>query len=68
MRWSLRPYLISLSGVMDSGHAMEMRCTLVLISNAASEGMYRVTGFKSAGSTVVPSHSSPADLADIVKG
>ena len=48
---------------MDSGHAMEMRCALVLISFPASEGVFRVSGFKSAGSTVVPSHLSPADLA-----
>lgn len=47
---------------MDSGHAMEMRCALVLISLAASEGVFRIPGFKSAGSTVVPSHLSPADL------
>jgi hypothetical protein len=52
-----------LGGVMDSGHAMEMRCALVLISLAASEGLFRISGFKSAGSTVVPSHLSPADLA-----
>src|SRR6201997_1354716 len=52
-----------LGGVMDSGHAMEMRCALVLISLAASEGVFRISGFKSAGSTVVPSHLSPADLA-----
>src|ERR1700739_289022 len=48
---------------MDSGHAMEMRCALVLITFPASEGVFRVSGFKSAGSTVVPSHLSPADLA-----
>jgi len=46
---------------MDSGHAMEMP---VLISLAASEGMFRV---KSAGSTVVPSHLSPADLTSTKK-
>ena len=51
------------SGVMDSGHLMEMRCALVLISFAASKGVFRISGFKSAGATVVPSHSSPADLA-----
>src|ERR1700753_1269240 len=42
---------------------MEMRCALVLITFPASEGVFRITGFKSAGSTVVPSHLSPADLA-----
>lgn len=52
-----------LSGVIDSGHAMEMRCALVLITFPASEGVFRISGFKSAGSTVVPSHLSPADLA-----
>ena len=41
----------------------ERRLDVVLISNPASEGMFRITGFKSAGSTVVPSHLSPADLA-----
>ena len=52
-----------LGGVMDSGHLMEMRGALVLISLAASEGVFCISGFKSAGSTVVPSHLSPADLA-----
>src|SRR5215469_14541774 len=56
-----------LGGVMDSGHAMEMRCAPVLITLTASEGMFRDTGFKSAGSTVVPSHLSPADLASTKK-
>ena len=50
---------------MDSGHLMEMRCALVLISLAASEGVFCISGFKSAGSTVVPSHLSPADPAII---
>jgi hypothetical protein len=65
MRIAVKVYanVSGLGGVMDSGHAMEMRCALVLISLAASEGVFRISGFKSAGSTVVPSHLSPADLA-----
>jgi hypothetical protein len=34
------------SGVIDPGRFMEMRCALVLISLAASEGVFRITGFK----------------------
>jgi hypothetical protein len=40
-----------------------MRFTLVLVKVAALEDLYRKQVFQSDGSTVVPSLSSPADLA-----
>jgi len=41
-----------------------MRCSLVLLSNTALEGIFRFTGFESAGFDLVSPHSSPADLAE----
>src|SRR5712691_10465744 len=40
-----------------------MRCALVLFSNAALEGFSGLQVSRAPGSTVVSSHSSPADLA-----
>jgi len=54
----VEPKLLALDG---------MRCALVLLSNAASEGIFRFTGFESAGfdrCVILSSHSSPADLAE----
>ena len=41
-----------------------MRCALVLFSNAALEGFSGLQVSRAPGSTVVSSHSSPADLAE----
>ena len=41
-----------------------MRCALVLFSNAALEGFSCLQVSRAPGSTVVSSHSSPADLAE----
>src|ERR1700678_4086745 len=41
-----------------------MRCALVLFSNAALEGFPCLQVSRVPGSTVVSSHSSPADLAE----
>jgi hypothetical protein len=40
-----------------------MRCALVLFSNAALKGFSGLQVSRAPGSTVVSSHSSPADLA-----
>ena len=40
-----------------------MRCALVLFSFAAFEGCFRIKVSRAPGSTVVPSHGSPANLA-----
>ena len=42
-----------------------MRCALVLFSNAAFEGFSGLQVSRAPGSTVVPSHGSPANLAGI---
>jgi hypothetical protein len=44
-----------------------MRCALVLFSFAALEGIFRVQVSGAPGSTDVPSHGSPANLAGILK-
>src|ERR1700757_3912093 len=44
-----------------------MRCALVLISFAALVGIFRIQVSGAPGSTVVPSHGSPANLAGISK-
>jgi len=44
-----------------------MRCALVLFNNAAFAGIFRVQVSGAPGSTVVPSHGSPANLAGISK-
>src|ERR1700757_584852 len=44
-----------------------MRCALVLISFAALVGIFRIQVSGAPGSTVVPSHGSPANLAGILK-
>jgi hypothetical protein len=44
-----------------------MRFTLVLVKVAVLEDLYRQQVFPSDGSTVVPSLSSPADLAGNVE-
>src|SRR5208282_6685365 len=44
-----------------------MRCALVLFSNAAFGGIFRIQVSGAPGSTVVPSHGSPANLAGISK-
>jgi hypothetical protein len=41
-----------------------MRCALVLFSNAALKGFSGLQVSRAPGSTVVSSHSSPADLAE----
>jgi hypothetical protein len=41
-----------------------MRCALVLISWAVLEDFFRLQVSRAPGSTVVPSHGSPADLAE----
>src|SRR5713226_3011071 len=41
-----------------------MRCALVLFSNPALEGFSGLRVSRAPGSTVVSSHSSPADLAE----
>jgi hypothetical protein len=44
-----------------------MRCALVLFSFAAFEGCFRIKVSRAPGSTVVPSHASPANLAGMSK-
>src|ERR1700732_5548564 len=44
-----------------------MRCAPVLFSNAAFAGIFRMQVSGAPGSTVVPSHVSPANLAGISK-
>src|ERR1700758_4117708 len=44
-----------------------MRCALVLFNNAALVGIFRIQVSGAPGSTVVPSHVSPANLAGILK-
>src|ERR1700747_2563768 len=44
-----------------------MRCALVLFSNAAFVGIFRMQVSGAPGSTVVPSHGSPANVAGISK-
>jgi hypothetical protein len=44
-----------------------MRFTLVLVNFSVLEDLYRKQVFQSDGSTVVPSLSSPADLAGNVE-
>src|ERR1700741_3079009 len=44
-----------------------MRCALVLISFAALVGIFRIQVSGAPGSTVLPSHVSPANLAGILK-
>ena len=44
-----------------------MRCAVVLTSYTASEGLFRLTGFESAGFDRCAISCSPADLADIGK-
>src|ERR1700674_3146831 len=43
-----------------------MRCALVLFSQAALKDFSGLQVSRAPGSTVVPSHSSPADLAEII--
>ena len=59
--WSAQMYA-ALVGAVAPGQD-GMRCALFPISNAALKDFFRVRVFRAPGSTVVPSHCSPADLA-----
>jgi hypothetical protein len=59
--WSAQMYAAFVGAVALGQDGM--RCALVPISNAALKGFFRLRVFRAPGSTVVPSHCSPADLA-----
>jgi hypothetical protein len=63
--WSARMYP-AFVGVRSPG-LNGMRCALVLFSFAAFEGCFRIKVSRAPGSTVVPSHASPANLAGMSK-
>src|ERR1700751_6096730 len=58
LRECIRPLLDSRSPGLNG-----MRCALVLFNNAAFVGIFRMQVSGAPGSTVVPSHGSPANLA-----
>ena len=59
--WSARMYP-AFVGVRTPG-LNGMRCALVLFNNSALIGCFRLQVSRAPGSTVVPSHGSPANLA-----
>ncbi len=59
--WSARMYPVFVG--VRTPDLNGMRCALVLFNNSALVGCFRVQVSRAPGSTVVPSHGSPANLA-----
>src|SRR5271163_4318332 len=59
--WSAQMYAAFVGAVAPGQDGM--RCVLLPISLAVLKDFFRIRVFRAPGSTVVPSHCSPADLA-----